>query len=254
MTRVLIVDNHPLLREGIARAVQQAVPQTAILEAGSAPAALELAQQRVLLDMVILEPMLPGASRLEALKAIRAYFPDVPLLVFTALDDAKTVADAHSLGALGFVPKSASLASFVEAVATVWQGGTHFPSQAASSRPSSRPVRPVQKEIESLISNLTPCETRVLELVRRGLLNKQIAHELGVGETTVKTRVTAILRKLKVATRTQVVIATFRTRVDEVPKKTSPAAAARGLAGPQPGARRPPALPMMTGAGRAFAP
>jgi DNA-binding NarL/FixJ family response regulator len=243
MTRVLIVDSHPLIREGIARAVQQAFPHAAILEAGSTAAALELARQCAPPNMVILEPALPGAPRLEALKAIREYFPGVPVLVFSALDDGKAAADA---GALGFVPKSASLASFVEAIATVWRGGSYFPVQASPTRPSRRAF---PKEIESLIGNLTPCETRVLELVRLGLLNKQIAHELGVGETTVKARVTAILRKLKVATRTQVVIATFRTPVNDSRKTI---VSARGLA-TQTGPRQPASLTMMTGASRAFA-
>ena len=208
MPHILIVDDHPLVREAVCCTVHAALDQSVIREASSASEACQASWLHPQLDMILFDLMLPDVSGLEGLVAIRCHFPLVPVLVFTAFDDAKIAAKAMELGASGYVPKSAPKAVLVEAITEVLKGASYVPTQLASL------MRVVQLETPPLLNtaarvcNLTRCEIKVLQLVRRGHSNKQIAYELGICETTVKAHVTGILRKLNVSSRTQIVVAT----------------------------------------------
>ncbi len=216
MSRILIVDDHPLVREAAGSAVQAALTQCSILEAGSVGEACRTAQLRTPLDLILFDLLLPDVSGLDGFMAIRSHFPRVPILVFTALEDAKIAAEALALGAAGYVPKSAGKPILVEAIEEVLRGITYVPAQLAALMRCIEPQRPVCRDITSRVCSLTRCEIKVLQFVRRGLLNKQIAYELGIGETTVKAHVTAILRKLNVVSRTQIVIETSHIDFDAI--------------------------------------
>jgi DNA-binding NarL/FixJ family response regulator len=151
---------------------------------------------------MMLDLTMPGASGLSALMMIRAEHPDIPVAVISASDDQITIRRALELGASAFIPKSSGIDDIRTAIATVLEGGIWTP-------PGFDPGREHDPDMERLISRLktlTPQQTRVLGMIGEGLLNKQIAYELGVSEATIKAHVSAILLKLDVDSRTQAVI------------------------------------------------
>jgi DNA-binding NarL/FixJ family response regulator len=227
MAQVLIVDDHPLVREAVGNAVQAVLSPCVILEAGTVGEACRSAS-RAGPAIILLDLLLPDVSGLDGFLAVRSHFPGVPILVFTALEDARIAAEALALGAAGYVPKSAGRPILVAAIAEVLQGRTYVPEPLASAMHRIRPEKPVCTDIASRVCSLTRREIKVLRLVRRGLLNKQIAHELGIGETTVKAHVTAILRKLKVVSRTQVVLATSHLDLDAILRNKAACEASSG--------------------------
>ncbi len=216
MSRMLIVDDHPMVREAIASAVKAELRQPVIFEAGSAGEACQTARPRAPLDVIILDLLLPDSAGFDGLMTIRSHFPRVPILIFTALDDPKIAAEALAHGAAGYLPKSAGRAILLEAIAEILRGGTYVPAPLAALMRCTQQEKPAFRDIAARICSLTRCEIKVLQFVRRGLLNKQIAYELGVGETTVKAHVTAILRKLNVGSRTQIVIETSHLDFDAI--------------------------------------
>ena len=208
MPQILIVDDHPLVREAVCCTVDAVPDQSMIREAGSVNEACQTARLHPQPDLILFDLMLPDVSGLDGLVAIRRHFPSAPVLVFTALDDAKIAAKAMALGAAGCVPKSAPKSVLLEAITEVLKGASYVPAQLASLMRAVQWESPASLNIAARVCSLTRCEIRVLQFVRQGLSNKQIAHELGICETTVKAHVTGILRKLNVISRTQIVVET----------------------------------------------
>ncbi len=222
MTQIFVIDDHPMVREAVGGVIRAVMPEASILEAGSAGEACSPACRQKRFDAILLDLMLPDARGLDGLIAIRSHFPRVPVLVFTALDDARIANEALALGASGYVPKTVSKTTLVEAIMEVLRGDTYVPAPLAATMRCIHPNNPACNEIAKRVCNLSRSQMKVLQLVRQGLLNKQIAHELGVGETTVKAHVTAILRKLSVASRTQIVIETSHLDFDAILKGVLP--------------------------------
>ncbi len=228
MTQILVIDDHPLVREAVGGIIRAVMPEALILEAGLACEACSPAYRQKRLDVILLDLVLPDVSGLDGLIAIRSHFPRVPVLLFTALDDPRIANEALALGASGYVPKTVSKATLVEAIMEVLRGDTFVPAPLAAMIRCMQPNSPACNDIAKRVCNLSRSQMKVLQLVRQGLLNKQIAHELGVGETTVKAHVTAILRKLNVASRTQIVIETAHLDFDAIIKGTPPCEAELG--------------------------
>ena len=208
MPQILIVDDHPLVREAVSCILHALLDQSMIREAGSVNEACQTARLHPHPDLILFDLMLPDVSGLDGLIAIRRHFPAAPVIVFSALDDAKIAAKAMALGAAGYVPKSAPKSVLLEAITEVLQGANYVPAQLASLMRAVQWESPASLNIAARVCSLTRCEIRVLQLVRQGLSNKQIAYEVGIGETTVKAHITSILRKLNVISRTQIVVET----------------------------------------------
>jgi len=230
MTQILIVDDHPLVREAVSGIIRAVMPEASILEAGLAGEACSATYRQKRFDVILLDLVLPDVAGLDGLIAVRSHFPRVPVLLFTALDDPRIANEALALGASGYVPKTVSKATLVEAVMEVLRGETYVPAPMAAMIRCMQPNSPACNDIAKRVCNLSRSQMKVLQLVRQGLLNKQIAHELGVGETTVKAHVTAILRKLNVASRTQIVIETSHLDFDAILKGAPPCQAGLGQA------------------------
>ena len=145
---------------------------------------------------------MPGVSGFSGLLTLRAEHADVPVVIVSASDDIATISRALGLGASGFVPKSASIDTIRNAIASVMKGDIWKPD-------GLEPLHEADEEMADLIarlSTLTPQQTRVLSMISQGLLNKQIAWELNVTEATIKAHITEIFRKLSVHSRTQAVL------------------------------------------------
>jgi DNA-binding NarL/FixJ family response regulator len=221
MTRQIIVaDDHPLFREALKAAVGRLDTGTSFIEADSVATLLAALESHADADLLLLDLNMPGAHGFNALAHVRGSRPGLPVVVVSADDDAKTIAGALRYGAQGFIPKSTEAGQIGQAIESVLTGEIYTP-------PGFHPPRASQDSDEDLrvarrIAELTPQQFRVLGMLCAGLLNKQIAYELDVSEATVKAHVTAILRKLAVATRTQAVLAASRLAVDRSSVKPPP--------------------------------
>lgn len=201
-----IVDDHPLFREALLSTVQVAFPGSVVDEADSLGAACEVIGRSESIDLILLDLSMEGVTGFDGLVQIRARFPRIPILVVSGLDDAHIVHEAIRCGASGFVPKAAGKTLLTEAITDVLKGGVFVPKEYRRIS-VGRSARSQDDMLERLRS-LTPAQMRVLSLVKRGKLNKQIAYELSVGESTIKAHISEIMRKLGVSSRTQAVIET----------------------------------------------
>lgn len=210
MHQILIADDHPLFRDALGRAVLRAVADATLHEAGDVATLMRALEMHPDADLLLLDLNMPGAHGFSAMVSIRSAYPQVPIVMVSANDDAATVNRALALGAAGFIPKSVGADTLSAAVARVLAGDTWVPPGIGAANGMSEEDRDAARRLASL----TPQQFRVLGLVCSGLLNKQIAYELDVSEATVKAHMTAILRKLDVYTRTQAVMLVGRLAID----------------------------------------
>ena len=202
--RFLIIDDHPLFREALHSAVQMAYPDVDTVEARSIAEAVDVLSSGKSFDLALLDLSMPDVRGFEGLLQLRTRYPRLPVVIVSGYEDAKIISEALSYGAAGFIPKSARKSELADAIRTVMDGAVFVPEtyQAGAQGPDSAD----RADLLSRLSKLTPQQLRVLRMLQQGLLNKQIAYELQVGETTVKAHVSEILRKLNVYSRTQAVI------------------------------------------------
>jgi len=200
----VIADDHPLFRGALKEALAGIGDVAAIHEAGDFESAKALVVANEEVDMVLLDLSMPGASGLSGLISLRGVHPAVPLVVVSAHDDPVTIRRALDLGASGFIPKSLAVEAMRKAIATILEGGVWAPEGLGPGNDSEGDA------LAQRVATLTPQQMRVLMMLKEGLLNKQIAFQLGVSEATVKAHVSAILQKLDVSSRTQAVIAASR--------------------------------------------
>jgi DNA-binding NarL/FixJ family response regulator len=217
---VLIADDHPLFRDALKLAVAQAVPGAQIIEADSVHSLFTALESHPDPELLLLDLNMPGAQGFNALVQARAHFPAVPIVVISAREDRHIMHRALGHGAAAFVPKSASIDLIVGALRAVLTGDTWLPPSASQDNPGSLDAS--EAEATSRLAALTPQQFRVLSMLSAGLLNKQIAAELGVSEATVKAHVSAVMQKLGVSNRTQAVLLAQKLALDQVaPDPTS---------------------------------
>lgn len=203
-SQVLVVEDHPLFLEAMQRAIASALPGAETVEATTIEAAKMALGGRASIDVVLLDLALPGTKGFDGLLELRSLHPKLPIVVVSALEDPRIVKEVMGYGAAGFISKSASRAEIGSAIKSVMDGTVTLPKGYAP--PVTRPEAALRGDLVTRLQMLTPKQLSVLKMLRQGLLNKQIAHELDIEETTVKAHVSEILRKLNVASRTQAVI------------------------------------------------
>lgn len=197
---ILIADDHPLFRSALQQALTISLGSSVRLVEAESIAQLEARLvEKSDWDLVLLDLNMPGAHGFSGLVLLRGQYPQVPVAMISAQEEAGVMARAREFGASGFIPKSSSLEDIQKAVQTILDGEVWWPAQTASSAA----VTEEEKAASAGLASLTPQQFRVLTMVCDGLLNKQIAYDLNVSEATVKAHVTAIFRKLNVRTRTQ---------------------------------------------------
>ncbi len=197
----LVVDDHPLFLEALRLSLSSAYPNASITEASSIAEARNLIGERGSFDLVLLDLSMPDTTGFDGLLELRTFYPKLPVVICSALEDPRIIYEAISYGASGFISKSVRRAELATAINEVMSGNVYLP---ASYKPPQAIVS--TSDLAQRLASLTPQQLRVLKMLRQGKLNKQIAYELSVGETTVKAHVSEILRKLNVASRTQAVI------------------------------------------------
>ena len=214
---ILIVDDHPLFVEALKLVIQEAFPQARLSEATSIDSARSVLERQGPFDLVLLDLSMPGTRGLDGLIELRSRYPKLPIVVVSALEDPRIIHEVMTCGAAGFISKSSRGSDLGRAIKDTLAGAVVLPK---GYRPPQADAPFGASDLATRIATLTPQQVRVLHMLRQGLLNKQIAFDLGVGETTVKAHVSEILRKLKVSSRTQAVIEAAKIDFDVILAQT----------------------------------
>lgn len=197
---ILIADDHPLFRSALQQALTLGLgSEVRLVEAASIAELEACLGEKGDWDLVLLDLNMPGAYGFSGLVLLRGQYPQIPVVMISAQEEAAVVARSREFGASGFIPKSSPLEIIQQAVRQVLDGDVWWPPQVSAAAAVSAEA----KAASAGLASLTPQQFRVLTMVCEGLLNKQIAFELSVSEATIKAHVTAIFRKLGVRTRTQ---------------------------------------------------
>ncbi len=209
---ILLVDDHALFREGLSLLLHSLLKDVSTAEAGSCEQAFAHLHSAGAVDLILLDLGLPGMSGFDGLAQIRREFPDIPVVVLSSTDDRASVLRALDIGAMGFVPKSASSGVLEGALKVILAKGVYLPANVFLAErsidvraPETAGVAP--PAMTGVQLGLTPRQIDVLHLVLEGKSTKLICRDLNLSLSTVKTHTSAALRALNVTTRTQAVIA-----------------------------------------------
>jgi len=193
MYQVLIADDHPLFRAALIGSLAEMDLKFDISESST----FDEARQHILnhdMDLLLLDLRMPGNDGLLGLLSLRSEFPELAIVVVSANEDPQTISDAKDMGAMGFIPKSSKRDDIHQGLTRVLDGEFSFPEFTKPDEAS---------DVACKLNLLTPKQLKVLHMIGKGELNKQIAYNLNIKETTVKTHISDILRKLEITNRTQ---------------------------------------------------
>ena len=211
---LLIADDHPLFRGALREAVNGLFDRADIAEAGTFEEVTDVLERGSDVDLILLDLRMPGVRGFSGLMYLRAQYPSLPIVVVSANDDPAVIRRCMEFGASGFIPKTLGVDALRQAVGQVLKGEVWTPPDVDLQRDTDAE----SAAVIARLSTLTPQQVRVLMMLSAGLLNKQIAYELGVSEATVKAHVSAILQKLGVESRTQAVIAAGKIEAGSWPQ------------------------------------
>jgi len=212
--KILVVDDHALVREGLRQVLKGLDSDVDVLEAGSCSRAFELAGQHTDLDLVLLDYHLPDMNGLEALDVFACQHPELPIIVLSGSVNPRVMRQVLSKGAAAFLTKSGMSDELLSVTRLVLAGDVYVPPELMAA---SAGAPAVELQAESSAPQFTPRQEEVLYLLLDGYANKEIGRMLSLSDETVKNHVTAILRGFGVTTRTQAVLAANRhgyTRAD----------------------------------------
>jgi DNA-binding NarL/FixJ family response regulator len=206
--KVLVVDDHPLIREALRQVLKALDQDIELVDAAGAQEAFKAAGQHDAFDLILLDLALPDADGFDVLRELRERHPSFPVVVLSASEQVQAVMRALDAGAMGFIPKTSSNERLLNALRLVLSGGVYLPAEVLRHSPMpvlSKPAATAEVSYRDL--GLTQRQAQVLALLVQGKPNKIICRELNLAEGTVKIHVTAILKALGVTNRTQAVIA-----------------------------------------------
>ncbi len=208
LMKVLIVDDHALIREALHTVLKQLKRETVILDASNSRQAMRLAEEHPDLNLILLDINLPDRDGFSVLGELRDRYATIAVIVLSALDDQDTVKQAFKLGALGFIPKTTDREVMLNAIQLVLSGGIYIPSEILDREETKSPRPANELSAREYLDGLglTARQIEVLALLMQGKSNKVIANTLNMGVPTVKNQITVVLKALKVTSRTEAVI------------------------------------------------
>ena len=198
-SKIIVADDHPLFRDAISQILPQIVGDCEIESVESFQQLYALLNENPDVDLVLMDLHMPGNKGFMGLATIKAEFPAVAVVMVSASESSQIVQRALSLGVSGYIPKSAGFEIIKEALNRVLEGEIWLPE---SIKTEVELIDSHSQDAVAKIASLTPQQLKVLSMISDGMLNKQIAYELNIQETTIKHHVSAILRKLDVNNRT----------------------------------------------------
>ncbi|MDP3856782.1 MAG: response regulator transcription factor [Stagnimonas sp.] len=204
---VIIADDHPMIRTALRLGVERIDPSAQVVEVESLAALKVAIRCHPQTSLVLLDLMMPDVEGLASLQFLRREWPAVRVAVVSGQQQAAWVRSAEALGAVAFIPKSTPAAETQQILGSLLGGGEWWPAQPGTPAPTT-----VAREssLEARLNRLSRQELRILLHIKEGWLNKQIADDLDIRESTVKTHITAILRKLDLRSRTQAAVVAQR--------------------------------------------
>ncbi|MCK0148540.1 response regulator transcription factor [Marivita sp. S6314] len=211
----LVVDDHPLFCDALALTLRSIAEFEDIQTVGTLDASLDKVQDAGAFDLILLDLNLPDVNGLDGLVRLRTAAPKSRILIVSSMADNRMIAHALKAGADGFVPKHSQRAVFRKAFDAMRDGQVFVPDGYIDPQGADSP-REAPEDALSRLASLTNQQARILNLICEGKLNKQIAYDLSIAETTVKAHVTAIMRKLGVHSRTQAVLIAQEARFNRV--------------------------------------
>jgi DNA-binding NarL/FixJ family response regulator len=212
MNKILVADDHPLYREALLAALQLRLSKVKFLESDSLNSVLTTVKKHHNLSLIPLDLSMPGCDNFYGLLKVIETCPNVPIAVISAHDSPSTISQAMAYGAKAFIPKTTSTDDLVEIVESLLAGKVCLPSYVSNK------ILDLEEDIidaAKLVSGLTPKQFKVLCLLRKGLMNKDIASELSVTEATVKAHIGAIFKHFNVKSRTQVLVKIEKVQLAE---------------------------------------
>lgn len=210
-TRIMVVDDHPLIREGIIKTLGLEKNFQIVGKAGTGTQALELAGTTSP-DVILLDLNLPDISGVELCKKIVASFPKIKVIALTIYDDEAHVLESIKAGVSGYLLKDIDPDTLIKAIKEVCAGGSYIHPRVAGMLISDYGKLSMQLTTEPK-DPLTPREKEVLSFVAQGLTNKEIADQLFISEKTVKNHITNVFKKLEVNGRTEAVVLAMKRSI-----------------------------------------
>ena len=216
MLKLLVVEDHALVREGLVRLLAQVDEAVTVIGKGDFESALTVLDTEEDFDLIMLDLALPGIDGFSGLDILRKRFPAIPVAVVSAYDDVPTVTRVMNLGASGFIPKAFSGEALLSAVRDILDGNIFRPgTQTNAARLDSvTAVPPFKVAVRPEEIGLTDRQAQVLALMVRGMSNRDIAEQLALSEGTVKIHATAVFKTLGVTSRTQALVTVSRYGID----------------------------------------
>ena len=215
MLKLLVVEDHALVREGLVRLLAQVDADVSVAGKPDFESALALLDVEDDFDLILLDLALPGIDGFAGLDILRKRFPAIPVAVVSAFDDVPTVTRVMNLGASGFIPKAFSGEALLSAVREALDGNIFLPGSSSGARLDSLAPLPASGiSVQPVEIGLTDRQSQVLALMVRGMSNRDIAEQLELSEGTVKIHATAVFKTLGVSSRTQALVAVSRYGID----------------------------------------
>ena len=206
MYKILVADDHPLFRDAIVNIIGIKYPGSTTYETEDVESTLAFVKDNDEVDLILLDLNMPGMSNLNGLLDLRNQCPTTPVVIVSAEQEKQKILQTLSYGAVGFIAKSSSKDVIGEALDSIFQGNVYLPSDIMRSQNESTVTKSEFQALPENISLLTRRELIVLQHLTKGEANKQIAFNLHISETTVKSHVSSILKKLGASNRVKVVL------------------------------------------------
>ncbi|MEZ5758650.1 MAG: response regulator transcription factor [Emcibacteraceae bacterium] len=211
---IIIADDHPIFRSAIIQALKVHLPEIEPFEAANLKELDQILSANTNVNLLILDLHMPGVNGFEGLAYIAKNYKDVPIIMISADEEPSIASLSKRHGAKGFIPKSAKIPQINEAVSNVLAGKEYFPDISEADGLHTASISEADELVEK-VSRLTSRQIEVFNLLAKGLLNKQIAFQMDVTEATIKAHLTAIMRKLEVRNRTEVVLIANKISINQ---------------------------------------
>ncbi len=208
--KIILADDHPLFRQALSITLKSHFTNAEVFGAQTIPELEQYLQNQNDADLLLLDLDIPGAQGFNSLITVRRSYPHLGVIIISGFEDKETIHKAMSFGAAGFIPKSTPIPEMVVAIREVLNGKLWTPDGDFDCN-----IQPTT--VDDKIASLTPKQHKILLMFADGLLNKQIAYELGLSESTIKSHASTIFLKLGVRNRTQAVIVLNELQLNQGP-------------------------------------